>query len=617
MGTGDETARLTREVSRLKARLDEEGRIRGRLKEIIRDLEIQNGYLTTLNDLTTGMINRTDLDRLLETIVQQACTLAKTGHGFMHLLGPSGDRLVFGIGTGGFEAAVGTEVGISEGMAGVALSSGEAFWVKDYRAWEGRIDSPLFRDLRACIVLPLKNNTGTIGLGRFGNDRTVFTMTEVAMLRRFADMASICIDNARLHRDLTRELSNRRRAEKILRLSEEEFFSIFDSIRVGFYRTNSQGTLSMANQAALEMLGFDSLDDVLGTDIAELYRDPEDRKALLEKISSQGRISAYEVEMMRRDGGSITVLVNAHGRHTESGEFAGIQGTVVDISHRKKDEAERVHVQKLSAIGSLSAGIAHEINTPIQYITDNTAFLKEAFGEIQEVFKACEALTKAPAKEPEDAVRELKDTLTDVDLAYLSREIPQSLSQSLDGLERVTEIIRSMKAFSHSSPDHREASDINRILEDTLTVCRNEWKYVANIQRDFQHDLPRIPCNPGELSQVFLNMIINACHAIEEKITAEAGEKGTLTLSTRQKGAGVEIRVSDTGTGIPESVRDQVFNPFFTTKAVGKGTGQGLAIAHQVVADRHRGRIHLESTPGKGTTFTVELPGTFPRASKR
>ena len=603
----DKIRQMKTEINRLARRLDEEGRIRDRLKEIIRDLEVQNGYLTTLNDLTTGMINRTDLDQLLEIIVQHACTLARTDHGFMHLQDRSGTTLEFKIGTGGFGPAVGTRIGITEGIAGVALSSGEAFWVKDYRTWENKIDSPLFADLRACIVLPLKNSFGTIGLGRFGSDDRTFSMTEVAMLRRFADMASICIDNARLYHDLARELENRKRAEKILRLSEEEFFSVFDSIHVGFYRTDSQGRMSMANRAALEMLGFESLGDALGAHVEDFYKNPEDRKNLMDTILSRGRISAYEVEMRHRDGRIVTLLVNAHIRRNETGEFSGIQGTVVDISRRKKEETEKVHSQKLAAIGSLAAGIAHEINTPVQYVSDNTEFLKDAFKEIHALCRAGQLLAEAPAPERATVLEAFIQTLAQSDLAYLNEEIPQALSQSLEGLERVTEIVRSMKEFSHSNPEAWELADINRILENTLTMTRNQWKYVARIQREFQTDLPRIHCNPGELSQVFLNMIINACHAIEEQSDGEKGT-GTITISTRKADQTIVVCIRDTGAGIPESIQDQVFNPFFTTKAVGRGSGQGLAIAHKVVVDRHKGRLSFHSEPGKGTTFTVALP---------
>lgn len=614
MSTDHEIAELNQKIKLLEQDLDQERKTGNRLQETIKNLTTRNGYLLTLNDLTTGLVNRIKLDRLLETIVQHACTLTKTPHGFMHLMDNDTGELVFKIGVGSFEKAVGMRIKSDSGMAGVALSRQEAFWVKDYTRWEGRIENKAFKRLRACIVIPLQNRTGTIGLGRFDSDDRPFSMTEVAMLRRFSHMASICIQNATLYQDLEKELAQRKLAEKTLKLSEEEFFSIFDSIQVGFYRTDAQGRVTMANPAAIQMLGYASQEDAMGMSMIDLYKNPEDRDILLEKIFSQGRVSAYEVEMRRQDGQIISVLVNAHVRHNEAGEFIGIQGTVVDISHRKEEEAQNVHSQKLAAIGSLAAGIAHEINTPVQYVSDNTSFIKDAFEDLNHVLDTGTALFDAVGQDKEidpgikQAALDFEIALEDADLNYLKEEIPLAVTQSLDGLSRVSRIVRSMKEFSHSSGDQWEPADINHTLENTLTVAKNEWKYLARIRRNFQMDLPLVSCNPGELSQVFLNMIINAGHAIAEYTDSTDGEKGVITIQTRSISSGVEIRISDTGAGIPEEVQDQIFNPFFTTKAVGKGSGQGLSIAHSVVVDRHKGKILFETEPGQGTTFIIQLP---------
>ena len=629
-----EIAALTRRLRFLEGRLIEEQRLGNRLKEMVKSLTAKNGYLLTLNDLATGMINRTDLDQLLETIVNHACTLAKTDHGFMHLTDRASGELVLKIGLGEFEKAIGMRLRPEEGVAGVAISTKEAFWVKDYSRWEGRIKKPIFSGLRACIALPLTSGNGTIGLGRFGNDRLKFSMTEVAMLRRFSHMASICIENAKLYRGLKRELAQRRLAEKTLHLSEKEFFSIFDAIQVGFYRTDGQGIVTMANYAAVEMMGYNDPREAVGLSMIDLYKNPEDRRVLLEKIFTEGRVSAYEVEMKKKDGQIISVLVNAHVRHNEAGEFTGTQGTVVDISHRKREETENVHSQKLEAIGSLAAGIAHEINTPIQYVTDNVRFLQDTFEDLEGVFDTGDSLLKA-IRENRSAAEEglgYGKAVEEADLDYLREEIPGAVSQSLSGLSRVSEIVRSMKEFSHFGKDRRQVADINHILENTLTVARSEWKYVARIQKELQNDLPGIVCNPGELGQVFLNILVNACHAIEDRVkqgkNGKAPDaqfaKGVITIQTLAIPSGIEIRISDTGGGIPEEDRDQIFNPFFTTKPVGRGSGQGLAIAHSVVADRHGGKISFTSHTGNdtaealrtggpaGTTFIIQLPEKYP-----
>jgi signal transduction histidine kinase len=188
----------------------------------------------------------------------------------------------------------------------------------------------------------------------------------------------------------------------------------------------------------------------------------------------------------------------------------------------------------------------------------------------------------------------------------LKEEIPKALSQALSGVQRVARIVQAMKDFSHPGTESKTPIDLNRAIESTLTVCRNEWKYVAELETDLDASLPAVSCLPGEFNQVILNIVVNAAHAIADQ--AKDGEKGVIRVTTRRVNDRVEIRISDTGTGIPESARGRVFDPFFTTKEVGKGTGQGLAIARSVVVDKHQGEIFFETEMGKGTTFIIRLP---------
>jgi signal transduction histidine kinase len=208
----------------------------------------------------------------------------------------------------------------------------------------------------------------------------------------------------------------------------------------------------------------------------------------------------------------------------------------------------------------------------------------------------------------DDLKREMAAVAEEADLEYLREEIPKAIQQSLEGVERVSKIVGAMKEFSHPGTTEKVAIDINRSIESTITVARNEWKYVAELVTDFDLSMQLIPCLPGEFNQVILNMIINAAHAIAAIEDNQSGKKGTITVSTRDQGKYAEIRISDTGTGIPESIRPRIFDPFFTTKEVGKGTGQGLAIAHSVIVDKHGGTIRFESEMGKGTTFVITLP---------
>jgi len=288
-------------------------------------------------------------------------------------------------------------------------------------------------------------------------------------------------------------------------------------------------------------------------------------------------------------------------------------GTMIraaDITERKLLESQLVQAQKLESIGQLAAGIAHEINTPTQYVGDNTRFLKEGFkdldrlvGEYQGLFVACKE-----GNGIEEALKRVAETADEIDLEYLREEIPAAIDQSLEGVERVAKIVRAMKEFSHPGSDEKTPTDINKAIENTVTVARNEWKYVADLEMDFDEGLPPVPCLPGEMNQVILNMIVNASHAIADVVGNASNGKGKITIRTRKDGEWAEIRIKDTGAGIPEEIQQRIFDPFFTTKEVGKGTGQGLSIAHNVIVEKHGGTIDVESEVGKGSVFTIRLP---------
>lgn len=290
-----------------------------------------------------------------------------------------------------------------------------------------------------------------------------------------------------------------------------------------------------------------------------------------------------------------------------------------EIAERVRMQDQLVQAQKLESIGQLAAGIAHEINTPIQYIGDNVRFLDGAFSDINGAFPVFSSLIKTAQNGPVplEQVASAAEALRKSDAEYLSEEIPKAITQTLEGVDRVAKIVSAMKEFSHPGSKEKTLTDLNHAIRTTLTVANNEYKYVANLVENFDHELPPVPVLPGEFNQVILNLVVNAAHAIGEKINhAGNGEKGTITVRTRRDIEQAEIRISDTGTGIPESVRHKIFDPFFTTKEVGKGTGQGLAIARSTIEDKHGGTLTFETDTGKGTTFVIRLPLTQPAARK-
>jgi signal transduction histidine kinase len=317
----------------------------------------------------------------------------------------------------------------------------------------------------------------------------------------------------------------------------------------------------------------------------------------------------------------IAPLVTAAGRHrwvrsigepqSAGGQIVSIVGALQDVTQQKQLEAELAQAQKLESIGQLSAGIAHEINTPTQFIGNNIGFIKDAsaefFGLVDRIAKLADNASGGRVAECE-----LREALRTVDLDYFRDEVPKAIAQSIDGIERIQKIVGAMKEFSHPAIE-KTPTDINRAIESTIIVASNEWKYVAEMTTDLDHDLPPVSVMPGSFNQVILNMVVNAAHAVSavaEGGTECGGKKGSIAVSTRRVDGWAEIRIQDTGCGIPESIRERIFDPFFTTKPVGKGTGQGLAIAHDVIVKKHAGSIAVESAPGTGTTFVVRLPLT-------
>ncbi|MCQ9372647.1 ATP-binding protein [Methyloversatilis sp. XJ19-13] len=311
--------------------------------------------------------------------------------------------------------------------------------------------------------------------------------------------------------------------------------------------------------------------------------------ALLEQNLSLGKVIALKTEEVER-------------------ERQELQKALTDL---RQAQSQLLQAQKMESIGQLAAGIAHEINTPTQYVADNIGFIDLASSSLMTLLdKTLKVVEAARASQPTDGlVAEVDAAVKKTKLDYLRRQIPEALAQSKEGLEHVARIVSAMKEFSHPSNGGKELLDIRDVINTTVTVARSEWKYVAELETRYADDLPQVSCMRDMIGQVILNLVVNAAHAVADTLQSGVREKGKIRIMVKRAGEQhIAISVADDGGGIPEGIRGRIFDPFFTTKPVGKGTGQGLAIVYSTVVDKHGGEIRCDSEVGRGTCFTIRLP---------
>jgi signal transduction histidine kinase len=280
---------------------------------------------------------------------------------------------------------------------------------------------------------------------------------------------------------------------------------------------------------------------------------------------------------------------------------------VEEMKERERMVLELQLAQKLESVGRLAAGVAHEINTPIQYVSDSVHFLRSAYDDFNQLFDGWRhALEVLPDGPVHNAFRlEIARLTEKYDVDFLRAEVPKAFERTFDGVERVTNIVKAMKEFAHPDTGEQSPADLNHAIRTTLLVASNEYKYLAKIHTEFA-DLPPVICNIGELNQIFLNLIVNAAHAIQD--AGRDMNTGEIQISTAVSGDAAVIRISDNGCGIPPENLSKVYDPFFTTKEVGRGTGQGLTITHSILVEKHGGDIGVQSEVGVGTEFVLRLP---------
>lgn len=439
----------------------------------------------------------------------------------------------------------------------------------------------------------------------FDNAEVLQIAVALTEKRRLIDAASL------KQEELEQIVKERTQKLDEARLESERLLTAIDSIMI---RTDTRGMVKRWNARAAKIFGVDA-DAAIGQEFAAIPINWDDPTELDDLLSGSDCRSSRRMELRFTDvdGNTRVVGFSSYQIH-DDGDANGVLVLGADLTEHRILEQQLHNAQKLESVGQLAAGVAHEINTPMQYIGDNLHYVETKFDKLIEYLNGTvEFVALADEREFEaDKVAGLQEIEGKLKLPRLVKQIPEALSDSIEGVEHVSRIVQAMKELSHPGGEEKVPVDISRALDTTMTVSTNEWKYIAEMETEFEPELAPIYGFPGELNQVFLNLIVNAAHAISE--VTDGGEKGRgkITLRSMKKNGVARVEIADTGGGIPDSIRERVFDPFFTTKPVGKGTGQGLAIAHSVIVQKHGGNLSFEVEEGVGTTFIIEIPFADP-----
>jgi PAS domain S-box-containing protein len=411
---------------------------------------------------------------------------------------------------------------------------------------------------------------------------------------------------------VARDITDRKRVEMELRRTNEELDLLVNSIGSIIIGVSIKDRITHWNPVAEEMIGIKS-GDIVGRRLVGCSIDWDWRRiyeAISSSVSEDRTVRLDDVKYRRRDGkeGLLGLSINPLKR---GGEV--LVGFIIlgrDLTEQRKLETQLLQARKLEAIGQLAAGVAHEINSPMQYVGDNLKFMTRALHDIINLQKSfvSQMDSASSGNDYREVAVSLLERMKAIDLEYLMQELPRAAEQSLDGVTRVSRIVQSMKAFAHPGTGSKLPANINKSIESTATVSRNEWKYDCDLSLELDPALPDVPCFEAELNQVVLNLIVNAVDAIRDVKATKAEFQGAIKIRTGVEDGYAIISIADNGTGIPGVIREKIFDPFFTTKEVGKGTGQGLAISHSIIVDKHGGSLDFESETGKGTVFIIKLP---------
>ena len=585
--------------------------------------------LETVNRLSISLREGKNLQELLSVLLKEILKAVNATDGGILLLDPADNLLKLVESRGWFEARAKLSLNLDEGIVGQVIKSNELYVSLDLQ------QDPLFSQQTGAFMpldssgafLPIRGENGTIGmlivtnqLPRTPSENELRLLTIVAQIGANAISRSLLHDQIQLFNfDLQKEIHQKVIVQELLAAEKELLSTTLMSIADGVIVTDQDGKVILFNRAAESITGY-TLSDAIRKPVNNVFKlhisgtlevVPDVIKFLFDLEKAQKNQTGHRSPLLITHTGE-KILVSGSITSLKSADENTVGFVIVfqNITEKQKVEAQTMLSQKMVAIGQLAAGIAHEINTPIQYVGDNIKFLGKAFSKYSETLAVCQQVIHDHLEKPitQDDLDQLDELSRQKKVSYYATEIPNAIQESLDGTERVRKIVLAMREFSHPSEKGKKLSDINHGIETTIVISRNEWKYCADLETDLDQDLPLVYCQIDEINQVVLNMIVNAAQAIQEKLPPASDQKGKILISTRKKEDKVHIIIQDTGSGVAQEIIERIFDPFFTTKGVGKGTGQGLSMAHNIIVEKHHGLIGVESEPGQGTTFTIELP---------
>ena len=461
--------------------------------------------------------------------------------------------------------------------------------------------------------VPIKGKDEISSLGNAINEMLQSLEAADYRLRHSRDELEKLIENrtaelVQVNLDLKHEITEHELGRKALSEAYNEIHLIISSISSIMIGVDNKGMVTLWNDVASKLLSLSS-DDVVGLDFFALpinWNREKIAQEAAECVKSNKNIRMADILLRHQTDGIRILGITLTPLFLKDKEHPGFLLIGADITERRLLEDQVGRSNKLEAIGQLAAGVAHEINTPTQLVGSNLRFLGQQLdtilGWLDKLHQQKDA-AKTESKIPSLIMGSEKD-VTLAQLEYFKQEAPKAIEQSLEGIDRISHIVTAMRFFTHPGSENKEIADLNQIIQNAISLSRNEWKIIAEIKTDFDPNLPGVECLPIELSQVVLNIIINAIHAIQDS----GEEKGQIVIVSRQAGELIEVSITDNGTGIPKEIQSKIFDPFFTTKDIGRGTGQGLAIAYTVIVKKHGGTLEFESETGKGTTFIIRLP---------